>query len=255
PNCWPPSSCPVAEFLSKAPQPPAAHAIRNAVQMLKTIDAMDQYEDLTDLGYHLADLPVDPHLGKMVLCAVVLKCLDPILTIACTLAYRDPFILPAQGSQRRAALHNRKCFTSTSFSDHMALLRAFQAWQKARSEGWERSFCEKNFLSQATMDMILGMRTQLLGQLRAIGFVRVRGSSNIRDVNRNSENWAVVKAALMAGMYPNLVNINQETSLLSCNREKKVHFHPTSILSQFKEVGEKMISLICNPVFTLWSHH
>ncbi|XP_040013730.1 3'-5' RNA helicase YTHDC2 isoform X2 [Xiphias gladius] len=232
-----PSSCPVAEFLSKAPQPPPAHAIRNAVHMLKTIDAMDQYEDLTDLGYHLADLPIEPHLGKMVLCAVVLKCLDPILTIACTLAYRDPFILPAQGSQKRAALHCRKRFTSSTFSDHMALLRAFQAWQKARSDGWERVFCEKNFLSQATMDMILGMRTQLLGQLRAIGFVRARGGSDIRDVNLNSENWAVVKAALVAGMYPNLVHVNQETSLLSSNREKKVHFHPTSILSQsqFKE--------------------
>ncbi|XP_073334572.1 3'-5' RNA helicase YTHDC2 isoform X1 [Pagrus major] len=229
-----PSSCPVAEFLSKAPQPPSAHAIKNAVQMLKTIDAMDQYEDLTDLGYHLADLPVEPHLGKMVMCAVVLKCLDPILTIACTLAYRDPFILPAQGSQKRAALDCRKRFTSSSFSDHMALLRAFQAWQKARSEGWERAFCEKNFLSQATMDMILGMRTQLLGQLRAIGFVRARGGSDIRDVNLNSENWAVVKAALVAGMYPNLVNVNQETSLLSSNREKKVHFHPTSVLSQSK---------------------
>nr|XP_040053239.1 3'-5' RNA helicase YTHDC2 isoform X1 [Gasterosteus aculeatus aculeatus]XP_040053241.1 3'-5' RNA helicase YTHDC2 isoform X1 [Gasterosteus aculeatus aculeatus] len=238
-----PSSCPVAEFLSKAPQPPAAHAIRNAVQMLKSIDAMDQHEDLTDLGYHLADLPVEPHLGKMVLCAVVLKCLDPILTIACTLAYRDPFILPAQGTQKKAALHNRKCFTSTSFSDHMALLRAFQAWQKARSEGWERSFCEKNFLSQATMDMILGMRTQLLGQLRAIGFVRARGGSDIRDVNLNSENWAVVKAALMAGMYPNLVHINRETSMISSNREKKVHFHPTSILSQsqFKEKSAQVL--------------
>ncbi|CAK6975730.1 '-5' RNA helicase YTHDC2 [Scomber scombrus] len=227
-----PTSSLVAEFLSKAPQPPSAHAIRNAVQMLKTIDAMDQYEDLTDLGYHLADLPVEPHLGKMVLCAVVLKCLDPILTIACTLGYRDPFILPAQGSQKRAALHCRKRFTSSTFSDHMALLRAFQAWQKARSDGWERSFCEKNFLSQATMDMILGMRTQLLGQLRAIGFVRARGGSDIRDVNLNSENWAVVKAALVAGMYPNLVHINQETSLPSSNTEKKVHFHPTSILSQ-----------------------
>ncbi|KAM6901867.1 3'-5' RNA helicase YTHDC2 isoform 2-T2 [Lycodopsis pacificus] len=246
-----PSSCPVAEFLSKAPQPPAAHAIRNAVQMLKTIDAMDQYEDLTDLGYHLTDLPLDPHLGKMVLCAVVLKCLDPILTIACTLAYRDPFILPAQGSQKRAALHNRKCFTSTSFSDHMALLRAFQAWEKARSEGWERSFCEKNFLSKATMDMILGMRTHLLGQLRAIGFVRARGGSDIRDVNLNSENWAVVKAALMAGMYPNLVNINQETSLLSSNREKKVHFHATSILSQ-SQIKENSPAKLAQALPTDW---
>lgn len=223
-----PSSCPVAEFLAKAPQPPSTHAVRNAVQMLKKIDAMNQYEDLTDLGYHLADLPVEPHLGKMVLCAVVLKCLDPILTIACTLAYRDPFILPTQSSQKRAALSCRKRFTSNTFSDHMALLRAFQAWQKARSEGWERGFCEKNFLSQATMDMILGMRTQLLGQLRAIGFVRARGGCDIRDVNLNSENWAMVKAALVAGMYPNMVNFNKESSL------KKLHFHPTSVLSQFQ---------------------
>ncbi|PWA26344.1 hypothetical protein CCH79_00018160 [Gambusia affinis] len=229
-----PSSCPVAEFLSKAPQPPPTHAIQSAVQMLKTIDALDQNEDLTDLGFHLADLPVEPHLGKMVLCAVVLKCLDPILTIACTLAYRDPFTLPAESSQKRAALQSRKRFTSNTFSDHMALLRAFQAWQKARSEGWERSFCERNFLSQSTMDMILGMRTQLLGQLRAIGFVRARGGSDIRDVNLNSENWAVVKAALVAGMYPNMVHVNKKTSLLSSNREKKVHFHPTSVLSQLQ---------------------
>uniref|UniRef100_A0A672ZQ76 RNA helicase n=1 Tax=Sphaeramia orbicularis TaxID=375764 RepID=A0A672ZQ76_9TELE len=226
-----PTSCTVAEFLSKAPQPPSAHAIKNAVQRLKAIDAMDQDENLTDLGYHLADLPLEPHLGKMVLCAVVLKCLDPILTIACILAYRDPFILPAQGSHKQAALKCRKAFTSNSFSDHMGLLRAFQAWQRACSEGWERAFCEENFLSQATMDMILGMRTQLMGQLRALGFVRTRGASDIRDVNVNSENWAVVKAALVAGMYPNLVHIDK-SSVLSSDKEKKVHFHPTSILSQ-----------------------
>ncbi|XP_061571968.1 3'-5' RNA helicase YTHDC2 isoform X2 [Cololabis saira] len=226
-----PSYCPIAEFLSKAPQPPLGHAVQSAVQLLKKIGALDQKEELTDLGYHLADLPVEPHLGKMVLCGVVLKCLDPILTLACTVAYRDPFVLPSDSSQRRAALHCRQRFTANSFSDHMALLRAFQAWQKARSEGWERSFCEKNFLSQATMEMILGMRTQLLGQLRAIGFVRARGGSDIRDVNLNSENWAVVKAALVAGMYPNLVHINKDTSALSSARERKVHFHPTSILS------------------------
>lgn len=87
---------------------------------------MEQHEDLTDLGFHLADLPVEPHLGKMVLCAVVLKCLDPILTIACTLAYRDPFVLPAEGAKKKAALQCRRHFASSSFSDHMVLLRAFQ---------------------------------------------------------------------------------------------------------------------------------
>ncbi|KFO90874.1 putative ATP-dependent RNA helicase YTHDC2, partial [Buceros rhinoceros silvestris] len=227
-----PINCSIVDFLMKAPDPPPALIVRNAVQMLKTIDAMDPWEDLTELGYHLTELPVEPHLGKMVLCAVVLKCLDPILTIACTLAYRDPFVLPALASQKRAAMLCRKRFAAGTFSDHMALLRAFQAWQKARSDGWERAFCEKNFVSQATMEIIVGMRTQLLGQLRASGFVRARGGVDIRDVNTNSENWAVVKAALVAGMYPNLVHVDRESLVLTGPKEKKVRFHPTSVLSQ-----------------------
>ncbi|XP_053341689.1 3'-5' RNA helicase YTHDC2 isoform X1 [Clarias gariepinus] len=227
-----PITCTIAEFLAKAPEPPHLITVKNAVQMLKTIDAMDPSEDLTELGYHLADLPVEPHLGKMVLCAVVLKCLDPILTIACMLSYREPFVLPAQASQKRAAMLCRRSFAANTFSDHMALLRAFQAWQKAHSDSWERSFCEKNFLSQATMEIIIKMRTHLLGQLRAIGFVRARGCSDIRDVNLNSENWAVVKAALVAGMYPNLIHMDKDKQTLRGAKEKKVRFHPTSVLSQ-----------------------
>ncbi|XP_073532332.1 3'-5' RNA helicase YTHDC2-like isoform X2 [Phyllobates terribilis] len=227
-----PINCPIADFLMKAPEPPPALIVRNAVLMLKTVDAMDAWEDLTELGYHLADLPVEPHLGKMVLCAVVLKCLDPILTIACTLAYRDPFVLPTQASQKRAAMLCRKRFTAATFSDHMALLRAFQAWQTAQRDGWERAFCEKNFLSQATMETIIGMRTQLLAQLRASGFVRAHGAGDIREVNTNSENWAVVKAALVAGMYPNLIHVDRENMLLTSHKEKRVCFHPTSVLSQ-----------------------
>ncbi|POI24776.1 hypothetical protein CIB84_011474, partial [Bambusicola thoracicus] len=237
-----PVNCPVVDFLVKAPDPPPAVAVRNAIQMLKKIDAMDVWEDLTELGYHLAQLSVEPHLGKMVLCAVVLKCLDPILTIACTLAYRDPFVLPTVASQKRAAMLCRKRLAAGTFSDHMVLLRAFQAWQKARSDGWERVFCEKNFLSQATMEIIIGMRTRLLGQLRALGFVRARGGADIREVNVNSENWAVVKAALVAGMYPNLVHVNRENLVLTGPTEKKVRFHPTSVLSQAQY--KKVISII-----------
>ncbi|KAF2986805.1 hypothetical protein EK904_004766 [Melospiza melodia maxima] len=121
-----PINCSVVDFLMKAPDPPPALIVKNALQMLKTIDAMDPWENLTELGYHLTELPVEPHLGKMLLCAVVLKCLDPVLTIACALAYRDPFVLPALASQKRAAMLCRKRFTAGTFSDHMVLLRAFQ---------------------------------------------------------------------------------------------------------------------------------
>ncbi|XP_070542906.1 3'-5' RNA helicase YTHDC2-like [Ptychodera flava] len=227
-----PMNTPIADFLTKAPEPPAFLTVRNAVQLLKSIDAIDNWEYLTEIGHHLVDLPVEPRLGKMVLYSVVLKCLDPILTIVCALAYRDPFVLPNRPSEKRAALMVRKKFAAGTNSDHMALLRAFQAWQRARSDSWERTFCEKNYISQATMEMVVGMRTQLLGQLRASGFVRARGGGDIRDLNSNSENWAVVKAALCAGMYPNLIRVDRERVQLMTQKESKVRFHPSSVLSQ-----------------------
>lgn len=68
--------------------------------------------------------------------------------------------------------------------------------------------------------------------LSSSGFVRARGGADIRDVNANSENWAVVKAALVAGMYPNLMHVDRKNLVLTGPKEKKVRFHPTSVLSQ-----------------------
>ena len=64
------------------------------------------------------------------------------------------------------------------------------------------------------MEQVVSLRTQLLGQLRASGFVRPKGGGDIRDLNTNAENWAVVKAAITAGMYPNLVRVDRETNQL-----------------------------------------
>jgi HrpA-like RNA helicase len=53
-----------------------------------------EVEELTPLGSHLAALPVDPKIGKLLLFGSVFQCLEPVLTIASGLAYRDPFVLP-----------------------------------------------------------------------------------------------------------------------------------------------------------------
>ncbi len=45
-------------------------------------------EAITRLGRHLAALPLPPAAGKLLLYGLLFKCLDPLLTIACGLAYR-----------------------------------------------------------------------------------------------------------------------------------------------------------------------
>ncbi|XP_011502346.1 PREDICTED: probable ATP-dependent RNA helicase YTHDC2 [Ceratosolen solmsi marchali] len=237
-----PGNTPIVDFLERAVEPPSNSVTRNAVQLLKTIDALDPWEDLTELGSHLLDLPIEPRLGKMLLYAVVLKCLDPILTIVCSLVYKDPFVIPCQSKEKQAAMLARKEFAANTYSDHMAVLRAFQIWQNSRANGWETVFCEKNFVSAAVMEMVVGMRTQLLGQLRASGFVKARGSGDIRDLNSNSENWAVVKAALTAGLYPNLIRVDREHDQLRTQKEVQVVFHPTSTLRDFSNLFYQSMS-------------
>lgn len=78
----------IADFLAKAPEPPPPLATRNAVNLLKLTDALTPCEDLTELGQHLVNLAVEPRLGKCLLFAVLLRCLDPVLTIVCTLTHK-----------------------------------------------------------------------------------------------------------------------------------------------------------------------
>lgn len=57
-------------------------------------NALDSQEELTPLGVHLARLPVEPHIGKMILFGALFCCLDPVLTIAASLSFKDPFVIP-----------------------------------------------------------------------------------------------------------------------------------------------------------------
>merc|ERR1712194_410571 len=52
---------------------------------------MQQSERLTPLGLHLAKLPVDVKLGKMLIFGSLFQCIDPILTIAASLSSKSPF--------------------------------------------------------------------------------------------------------------------------------------------------------------------
>ena len=57
-------------------------------------------ESLTPMGKALAELPIEPLIGRLVLLGAVLGALDPILTIAACIGYRDPFVNPPTKRQQ-----------------------------------------------------------------------------------------------------------------------------------------------------------
>lgn len=54
----------VRPFLASVIDPPNAKAVELSLQLLTTLNALDEDEQLTPLGYHLAKLPLDPRTGS-----------------------------------------------------------------------------------------------------------------------------------------------------------------------------------------------
>ncbi|TMW42858.1 hypothetical protein DOY81_012064 [Sarcophaga bullata] len=65
------------EFLKTLISVPDEKAVHHGLNLLKRIEALDEKDNLTPLGLHLARLPIDPQMSKMILMAALFRCLDP----------------------------------------------------------------------------------------------------------------------------------------------------------------------------------
>ena len=147
--------------------------MREGVATLAELQALDKAEILTPLGHHLATLPVDVRVGKMLLFACMLRCLHPVLVIAAGLSLRSPFLDPFD--KREPARAARLTFAGTLRSDHLALLKAHEAYAKQRLRGkaTARAWCAQNFLSHDTLENMEAVITQFVELLLEIGFVNL----------------------------------------------------------------------------------
>lgn len=241
-------------FLAKAVNPPSALAMRNSLKLLEGLGAVEvewqpgdsvTFSDaklstadsgdatpscgavsaesgLTALGFHLATLPVDPRVGKMMIYGALFQCTDPALTIAASMSARSPFVSPFD--KRDEADAARKEFAMEG-SDHLTTLNAFNKWKEMRRTKGDkatRTFLQDSFLSRLTLFQMEDLRKQFADLLVDVGFLprefRLKGGRNVRGSNNNrrpeappsaadvySDNMPLIKAILCAGLYPNII--------------------------------------------------
>jgi HrpA-like RNA helicase len=219
------------DFLSQTPQPPLEDAIRSALKILEDIGAIiscrptdsqnssaSSSESLTALGRHLAKLPVDARVGKMLIFGAVFKCTDVILTIAaCLSASKSPFATSFDDGQQMRAAHAQ---FSHPFSDFFTLLNVWEDFRQATALGTARKFCREKFLNYSALSEIRDARHHYLDLLCGLGFVdRTKLGYDARTrvfdeqklaasiYCRNSRIEQVVHSVICAGVYPNVANV------------------------------------------------
>ncbi|KAL5544898.1 hypothetical protein UlMin_008682 [Ulmus minor] len=198
----------ISEFLSRALQPPEPLSVQNAVEYLKIIGALDEDENLTILGRNLSMLPVEPKLGKMLILGAIFNCLDPVMTVVAGLSARDPFLMPFD--KKDLAESAKAQFAAHEYSDHMAIVRAYDGWKDAERQQAGHEYCWRNFLSMQTLRAIDSLRKQFYFLLKDIGLV----DPNSVNCNIWSHDEHLIRAVICAGLFPGLCSVvNKERSI------------------------------------------
>ena len=247
------------EFLAKVLQPPHKKAVEGATGNLIQAGALTKAEELTALGSHLAALPVDVNIGKILIMGVLLQCLSPALSIAACLSHKSPFAAFQDKEDIRAARapfvskdrDPNRSVAAGQQSDHLVLAAALQGWIDAKASGgmsMASKYAKNHRLSIPNVNTIMDMRDQFAGMLESAGLAQ-RGDEAHAPVKGQGCKWyddercpqnthksspEVILAVLVASLYPSIALVDEVVQ--GCaptwhDGQGSVSIHPTSMLS------------------------
>jgi HrpA-like RNA helicase len=222
---------------ARALEPPKETTVESAIVALQRSNALDASEALTPLGRHLAALPVEICIGRLMIYGALFKCVDPILLIAAALSDRSPFLQPlAKRDEARAA---QICFNRDE-SDHLALVDAYNRWMHTRrteSASAAKRFCDRHFLSERSLQGMGEAAEQYWGNLAELGLLpdlrRIQGEEDKFaarcSANVHADSPRLLKAVLAAGLFPNVLLASPGRARPTLTQQKQsVSIHPSS---------------------------
>ena len=148
--------------------PPDRRHVNDGLRLLRELGAVDEGGDLTKIGHRLARLPLDPRIGRMLLEAHALGCVDDVLVIASFLSVPDP---RERGPERRAPAKVAEARLTDTRSDFLGIVNLWRRFRSIASDPGEsvRRFCRRHFLSPARMRDWLDVHGQIRDMCRELG--------------------------------------------------------------------------------------
>ncbi|XP_048163769.1 ATP-dependent RNA helicase TDRD9 isoform X3 [Corvus hawaiiensis] len=202
-------------LLATALSPPSVGDIERTIVQLKELGAITacvQTEEnlhdgeLTFLGTVLTQLPVDLHLGKLIILGHVFGCLEECLIIAAALSLRNFFTVPFK--KHVDAYRKKMVFAGNSRSDCIAIVNAFRAWQACKQQGklrhpmeeleWGRS----NFVHINKIKEVAELFHNLKRRVSAFN-MHVKAQPSAMDQEYVHKQRFILQVVIAGAFYPN----------------------------------------------------
>jgi ATP-dependent helicase HrpA len=163
--------------------PPDRRAVSDGVTLLQELGALDGSRGLTPLGRRLAELPVDPRLGRMVLEAERLRCVDEVIVIAAALSIQDPRERPQEERAQADQLHARFRDDTSDFLGWLKLWEYLKEQQHALSGNQFRKRVRQEHLHYLRIREWQDLVAQLRQAAKSVGAHRNREPAEPREIH------------------------------------------------------------------------
>ncbi|GHD21313.1 ATP-dependent helicase [Nocardiopsis kunsanensis] len=165
---------------------PDHRQIKDGVNLLDELGALSGGKgpgkrSLTRTGRRLAQLPVDPRLGRMVLEAEERGCLPEVLVITSALSVQDPRERPADQQQQAQQAHARFAEKESDFLAYLNLWKHLRQKQRELSGNQFRKLCREEYLNYLRVREWQDIHGQLKQVLRRMDVEVPAPSENAAD--------------------------------------------------------------------------
>jgi ATP-dependent helicase HrpA len=197
--------------------PPDPRLISDAYRTLQELAALDGESRLTPLGRHLARLPVDPRIGRMLLASVDHHCLAEMLIIAAALSIQDPRERPLDKRQAADEIHATFFDESSDFLTFLSLWKFLDKERSQLSRNKFRKLCERHFLSWNRVLEWRDIHAQLRLNMHEMGFKEGQAAGSFEEIHR----------AVLTGLLSNIGFKDERREYLGA-RNSRFYIHPGS---------------------------
>ena len=196
------------DFLS----PPSAELMTRALELLYSLNALDDYARLTiPFGMQIAEFPLDPLLSTCLLNSGKYGCAEEMVTIAAMLSVQNIFT----GSNKSAEIEKNKF--AVEEGDHITYYNVYQGFIRSKkSSHW----CGLHFLNYQSLVRAVSVRSQLLKHLQRLDI----------EIKSCGVDTSRLLKCLVTGFFSHAAQMLPDGSFISLRDRLPLYIHPNSVL-------------------------
>ncbi|AET39119.1 DEAH-box RNA helicase PRP16 Ecym_4037 [Eremothecium cymbalariae DBVPG len=194
-------------------RPPVLTLMKSLFE-LWSLEALDNFGNLTTLATKMAKFPLQPSLSKILLLSAKCGCSEEMLIIVSMLSVPQVFYRPRERQNESDQARSRFLIPE---SDHLTLLNVFAQWKANR---FSADWCNKHYLQYRSLRRAYDIKEQLASVMK---------KERVPIISSGAD-WDIIRKCICAGYTSQAARKSGLSQYNHLKNAMELKLHPTSSL-------------------------